>query len=73
MKKLEYLYEPHLVLKEFSVSTGKEWLPKLPGWSLVRIGGGNGYWLQEQPAPNWKPERFCWWPKICAGACWPAS
>jgi AraC-like DNA-binding protein len=48
MKKLEYLYEPHLVLKEFSVAPGKEWVPKLPGWSLVRIGGGSGYWLQDQ-------------------------
>jgi AraC-like DNA-binding protein len=48
MNKLEYLYEPHLVFKEFSLAPGKEWLPKLSGWSLVQIGGGNGYWLQDQ-------------------------
>jgi AraC-like DNA-binding protein len=46
MNKL--LYEPHLVVREFFLSPGKEWIPKLSGWSLIQINSGTGYWLQEQ-------------------------
>ena len=48
MSKPKHLYEPHLVLREFSLSPGKEWLPKLSGWTLMQVGGGNGYWLEGQ-------------------------
>lgn len=27
---------------------GGEWPPRLPGWSLIQIGSGTGYWLQGQ-------------------------
>jgi AraC-like DNA-binding protein len=45
MNKPEYLYEPHLAIREFSVLPGGEWLPGLPGWSLIQVGSGAGYWL----------------------------
>lgn len=49
ISKPDHLYESHLVVKEFSLSPGKEWQPKLQsGWSLIQIGCGNGYWLQQQ-------------------------
>ena len=48
MNKLGQLYEPHLVIREITLPPGKEWLPKTSGWSLIQIGSGNGYWLQEQ-------------------------
>ena len=48
MRKADHLYEPHLVLREFSLSPGKEWLPKLSGWTLMQVGSGNGYWLEGQ-------------------------
>ncbi len=41
-------YEPHLVLREFSLPPGREWLPKPSGWMLVHINQGQGYWLQDQ-------------------------
>jgi len=31
-----------------SLPAGKDWRPQLPGWSLVRIEKGNGYWMEEQ-------------------------
>jgi AraC-like DNA-binding protein len=46
--KPDHLYAPHLAFREFSLSPGKEWMPKLSGWSLIQITSGNGYWLQEQ-------------------------
>jgi len=48
MNKPEHLYEPHLAIREFSVLPGGEWLPGLPGWSLIQVGSGAGYWLQGQ-------------------------
>jgi len=42
------LYEPHLTVSEFSVPPGEDWLPKSPGWSLVQVRSGTGYWLQAQ-------------------------
>ena len=42
------LYEPHLVIREFSVPPGGDWLPKFSGWSLIQVRSGTGYWLQAQ-------------------------
>lgn len=47
MNKSSHSYEPHLVIREFFLSPGTEWIPKLSGWSLIQINSGNGYWLQE--------------------------
>ncbi len=41
-------YAPHLLVREFSVAPGKEWMPPPAGWSLIQIGRGAGYWLQGQ-------------------------
>ena len=48
MKKTERTYEPHLAVREFSVPPGGEWSPRSPGWSLIQIGRGTGYFLQPQ-------------------------
>jgi len=48
MKKPERIYEPHLVIREFSVPPGGEWVPRSPGWSLIQITRGTGYCLQPQ-------------------------
>jgi AraC-like DNA-binding protein len=38
-------YEPHLVLNEAALQPGEEWRPCSPGWALIRIASGTGYWL----------------------------
>lgn len=48
MKKLVQSYESHLALRKFSLLPGGEWLSVLPGWSLIQISSGTGYWLQAQ-------------------------
>ena len=48
MKKPESGYEPHLAMREFSVPPGGEWTPRSPGWSLIQIEQGSGYFLQPQ-------------------------
>src|SRR5580692_10713234 len=48
MNRLDYVYEPHLASREFSVSPGKEWLPRPSDWSLIQVESGMGYWLQAQ-------------------------
>ncbi len=48
MKKPERTYEPHLAIREFSVPPGGEWALRSPGWSLIQIGHGTGYYLQPQ-------------------------
>lgn len=48
MSKLASLYESHLTLREVSLLPGTEWQPALPGWSLIQVGSGTGYWLQSQ-------------------------
>lgn len=48
MNKSANAYESHLALREFSVPAGGEWRPALPGWSLIQISRGTGYWLQAQ-------------------------
>lgn len=48
MSKPDQVYEPHLVIREFSVLPGGEWMPRSSGWSVVQVGAGTGYWLQAQ-------------------------
>jgi len=48
MNTVDHLYEPHLTVKEFAVSAGREWLPKNSDWSLVLVEEGMGYWLHYQ-------------------------
>jgi AraC-like DNA-binding protein len=48
MSKLDHFYEPHLEIREISLPPGKEWRPRLFGWSLILIGSGSGYWLENQ-------------------------
>jgi AraC-like DNA-binding protein len=48
MKKPERIYEPHLAIREFSVPPGGEWAPRSPGWSLIQVGCGTGYYLRPQ-------------------------
>jgi len=48
MMKPERIYEPHLTVREFSVPPGGEWAARSPGWSLIQIKHGTGYFLQPQ-------------------------
>src|ERR1017187_6649330 len=38
-------YEPHLVINEVALLPGGEWSPQLPGWLVIHISYGVGYWL----------------------------
>ena len=38
-------YVPHLTIRESLVPPGGEWMPKLPGWALVQVAAGSGYWM----------------------------
>jgi AraC-like DNA-binding protein len=46
--EMSHPYAPHLVIREFPLAPSKEWEPQLPGWSLIQIESGSGYWLQGQ-------------------------
>lgn len=46
MNTLDHLYEPHLAIREFTISSGKEWTPRPADWSLIQVEAGMGYWLQ---------------------------
>ena len=46
MNKLSHSYEPHLAVREISVLPGKEWVPGVAGWFMVRVEDGAGYWLE---------------------------
>lgn len=48
MSRLNRAYQPHLAIREFSVSPGGDWAPRSTGWSLIQIKGGTGYFLQPQ-------------------------
>jgi AraC-like DNA-binding protein len=37
----------HLLLEAMELAAGTEWPPGAPCWCLVRIGRGNGYWLEK--------------------------
>src|ERR1035437_392161 len=44
-------YEPQLVINELALPPGGEWSPQLPGWSVIHVNSGVGYWLH--PHLNW--------------------
>jgi AraC-like DNA-binding protein len=48
MKKKDYIYEPHLVVREYSIPPKGEWMPRLAGWSLIQVRQGTGYYLQPE-------------------------
>jgi AraC-like DNA-binding protein len=48
MTKLIGSYEPHLAVRELTLLPGGEWTPQMPGWTMIQVGSGNGYWLQPQ-------------------------
>src|ERR1043166_7862168 len=35
-----------LVLNQLVLLPGAEWRPNLPGWGLIRVSRGLGYWVQ---------------------------
>ena len=41
-------YEPHLAIREFLLPPGGEWEPRQPGWLVIQVGQGTGYWLHQQ-------------------------
>jgi AraC-like DNA-binding protein len=48
MSKWDRSYVPHMTIRESSVTAGGEWRLKLPGWALVQVAAGSGYWLGPQ-------------------------
>ena len=38
--------ERHLILQELTLRPSGEWTPPAPGWTVVRVAEGFGYWLQ---------------------------
>ncbi len=45
-------YEPQLVSHELILPPGGEWSPQLPGWLVIHVTSGVGYWLH--PRSNWE-------------------
>ena len=45
-------YEPQLVINELLLPPGGEWSPQLPGWLVIHVASGVGYWLH--PRLNWE-------------------
>jgi len=43
--KAKRSFEPHLVIKELTLSPGEEWPPQAPGWSCLQVTTGIAYWL----------------------------
>lgn len=41
-------YEPQLVLCEMVLPSGGEWSPQLPGWALIHVSSGVGYWMDQR-------------------------
>jgi AraC-like DNA-binding protein len=48
MNTVDYSYEPHLAIREFSILPGKEWVLRPCDWCLVQVEDGMGYWLHAQ-------------------------
>ena len=38
-------YEPQLVINEIALLPGGEWSPQWPGWLVIHVSAGGGYWL----------------------------
>jgi hemolysin activation/secretion protein/AraC-like DNA-binding protein len=47
--------ERHLILQELTLRPSGEWSPPAPGWTVVRVAEGMGYWLQGGGARELKP------------------
>ena len=45
-------YEPQLAINELVLPPGGEWWPQLPGWLVIHVTSGVGYWLH--PRLNWE-------------------
>jgi len=41
-------YAPHLLVNQLSLEAGREWTPRLSGWTLIQVTSGSGYWMEEQ-------------------------
>ncbi|HEX5398072.1 MAG TPA: helix-turn-helix transcriptional regulator [Verrucomicrobiae bacterium] len=39
--------ERHLILQELILRPSGEWVPKETSWTVARVAGGGGYWMQE--------------------------
>jgi AraC-like DNA-binding protein len=55
MNTVDYSYEPHLAIREFSILPGKEWVLKPCDWTLIQVEDGMGYWLQAQSSVELRP------------------
>lgn len=55
MNTLDHLYEPHLTIRKFSISPGKEWFPGPSDWSLIQVETGVGYWLHGAASVHLEP------------------
>ena len=38
-------YEPQLIIRTMELPSGGEWSPEFPGWSVIHVSQGEGYWL----------------------------
>jgi len=38
--------QSHLMLQQIVVATSKDWTPEFPGWTMIRLGHGYGYWVE---------------------------
>ena len=45
-------YEPQLMISEMALLPGAEWSPQSPGWTVIHVSSGAGYWLH--PLINWE-------------------
>jgi len=48
VKKVDFKYQHNLAVREFTIPSGGEWLPRASGWSLIHVRQGSGYCLQPQ-------------------------
>lgn len=55
MNTLDHLYEPHLILRKYSILPGNEWFPGPSDWSLIQVESGMGYWLYGQSSLDLEP------------------
>jgi len=46
MRKTTATNEPQLVIRDYSISVGKEWPLRVPGWTVIQICKGHGFFLQ---------------------------
>lgn len=48
MKKVNFVYEPHLVFRQHSIAPKGEWTPRFSGLAFIQVSRGNGYFLKSQ-------------------------